>query len=245
VRHMCSFVKAHPETEALLVYESASGSRYDFGSKPQSRAAYRACMTPLAGGFPTWAAPNVPGGGARLVSLSLTPRPATGTPPLSVQFAIVAKLSVPIQRWLLIFDDGKEIAGDGPPPATVRHTYAKAGIYPATLLVFPFPPFTPAFGRFYTSAPVNVGTGAKPVVRLLLKRGTAPLTVSAQIDTNLDAPATSWRVIWDDGKSLTANGAPPQFTGHTYAKAGTYNVLLIVKQADGRRYLTAVKITVS
>lgn len=245
VRHMCSFLKVHPTTEVLVFYESASGSRYDLGSRPQSRAAYRACITPLAGGFPTWAAANVPGGGARLLSLKLTPRPAAGATPLAVEFAIAAKLSVPIRRWLLVFDDGKEAGGDGAPPATVTHTYANAGIYPATLIVFPFPPFSPAFGRFYVSAPVTVGTGARPIVRLLVKPGKAPLTVSAQIDVSLDAPATSWRVIWDDGKSLTANGAPPQFTGHTYAKAGTYNVLLIVKQADGRRYLVVTKIVVA
>jgi hypothetical protein len=64
-----------------------------------------------------------------------------------VTFSIEARLTVPIQQWLLVFDDGTETGGPGAPPATVTHTYAAAGVYPATLIVWPFPPFTTAAAR--------------------------------------------------------------------------------------------------
>ena len=78
VKRLCSFVDTHPATELFAYYDSKAGSRWDLGSKPQSRVAYRNCMTPLAGAFPDWAAANAPGGGASVQTLTLTPRPAAG-----------------------------------------------------------------------------------------------------------------------------------------------------------------------
>ena len=74
---------------------------------------------------------------------------------------------MPIQQWLLVFDDGTETGGPGAPPATVKHTYAAAGVYPATLIVFPFPPFTTANARYYTSADVTVGAAPSPVLSIV------------------------------------------------------------------------------
>ena len=108
VQDMCDFLKSHAATESALFYESKPGSRWDIGVKPNSRARYRACVTPLAGPFPAWAAANEPGGGARVIALKLTPRPAAGTAPHTVTFSISAKLGVPIQQWLLVYDDGTE-----------------------------------------------------------------------------------------------------------------------------------------
>jgi hypothetical protein len=246
VRHLCSFLKDRPRTEVALYFNSKPGSRYDLGSKPLGRAAYRACVTPLAGALPDWAAANAPGAGARVTTLKLTPSPAAGATPLAVTFSIAAKLTVPIQGWLLVFDDGTEATGDGPPPATVKHTYAKKGIYPATLIVYPFPPFAPMYARFYTSADVNVGTNATPVVgfKATPTSGPAPLAVSFRTELDLAGPVTSWRLVFGDGKTRTGSGAPPQFDGHTYATAGAYNVLLIVKQGDDARFLATAKIAV-
>ena len=78
VKRLCSFVETHPATELFAYYDSKPGSRWDLGSKPQSRVAYRNCMTPLAGALPDWAAANAPGGGASVQALTLTPRPAAG-----------------------------------------------------------------------------------------------------------------------------------------------------------------------
>ena len=55
VQHMCTFLKTHTATEVAAFYESRPGSRYDLESKPKSRAAYRECITPLAGPLPAWA----------------------------------------------------------------------------------------------------------------------------------------------------------------------------------------------
>jgi hypothetical protein len=245
VRHLCSFLKSHPATEMFAYYESKPGSPYDLASKPLSSAAYRQCITPLAGTFPSWAAANAPGGGAGLVSLKLTPRPAAGPEPLAVQFSIDAKLTVPIQQWLLVFDDGTEIGGAGPPPATVKHTYTKAGVYPATLIVFPFPPFTTANARYYTSADVTVGANTTPVVSIepTPASGPVPLSVSFRIELDISGPVTSWELIFDDGKTRTGTGAPPHFAGHTFEVAGDYNVLLIVNQSGGRRFLSVAAVS--
>jgi hypothetical protein len=47
VQRICAFVKSHRRTQLASYYESKPGSIYDLGDKPQSRAVYRACMTPL------------------------------------------------------------------------------------------------------------------------------------------------------------------------------------------------------
>src|SRR6185437_2732905 len=113
VRHMCTFAKSPPATEMLAYYESKPGSIFDLESKPLSRAAYRACMTPLAGQLPAWAAGNAPGAGPELLILALTPNPAAGPAPLAVQFAIDAQLTVPIRHWQVFFGDGTSSEGDG------------------------------------------------------------------------------------------------------------------------------------
>jgi hypothetical protein len=40
-------VKTHRRTEMLAYFESVPGSIFDLGTKPKSRAAYRALITPL------------------------------------------------------------------------------------------------------------------------------------------------------------------------------------------------------
>src|SRR4051812_12664090 len=90
IRHMCQFARTHPATELLAYFESRPGSQYDLGARPQSRAASRACLPPLAGEVPAWAASNAPGAGPKLVTLTLTASPPAGPTPLSVAFAASA-----------------------------------------------------------------------------------------------------------------------------------------------------------
>jgi len=49
VRTMGTFVRTHHRTEMLAYFESKPGSIFDLGTKPKSRAAYRAVITTLAG----------------------------------------------------------------------------------------------------------------------------------------------------------------------------------------------------
>jgi hypothetical protein len=44
---VCDFVKGHAGIELAAYYEAKSGSPYDLEPRPQSRARYRGCVTPL------------------------------------------------------------------------------------------------------------------------------------------------------------------------------------------------------
>jgi hypothetical protein len=47
VRYICDFVRGHSAIELAAYFDSTPGSRWDLGPKPQSRTAYRSCITPL------------------------------------------------------------------------------------------------------------------------------------------------------------------------------------------------------
>jgi hypothetical protein len=242
VQHMCTFLKTHPATELAAFYESRPGSRYDLEPKPKSRAAYRECITPLAGPLPAWA-----GVEPKVIALKLTSNPGSGPVPLDVGFSIAARLSVPIVHWQLTFGDGSEAEGAGPPPATVPHEYALDGTYEATLIVYSSPPFTPESARFLTSVEVTAGTSTSQPVAFTPTpaTGTAPLAVSFRTDLDFGSGATSWQIVWGDGNTRQGSGAPPRFTGHTFTSAGRYNVLLIVNAPGGRQFLARAVIAVA
>ncbi len=244
VRHMCTFLVTHKATEAALYYESKPGSSYDLGDKPNSRQAYQDCVIPLSGPLPEWAAANAPGAGAKEIGLKLTPEPATGAIPLAVTFAISAKLSVPIAHWEILFGDGAAAEDDGPPPASIAHSYAKDGIYQPTLFVFQAPPFSPEDTPFFVSATVTAGTAAALLTGFVPTpaSGPAPLAVSFKTDVKLKAKVGTWKIILGDGMTREGTGTPPHFAGHTYASAGTYRVLLLVDAPAGTRYAATAQI---
>jgi len=82
VQHMCTFLKTHAATELAAFYESRPASIFDLESKPKSRSAYRVCIRPIGETLPDWAVVTAP----KLISLTLTPGPASGPVPLNVQF---------------------------------------------------------------------------------------------------------------------------------------------------------------
>lgn len=47
VERMATFVKTHPRTEFLVYYSGRPGSPWDLATKPRSRSAYRALISPL------------------------------------------------------------------------------------------------------------------------------------------------------------------------------------------------------
>ena len=61
--------------------------------------------------------------------------------------------------------------------------------------------------------------------------------MSLRIEEAITGPISSWELIFGDGKTRDGTGAPPHFTGHTFAAAGTYDILLVVNQANNRRYM--------
>jgi hypothetical protein len=239
VRHMCSFLETHRLTEASVYYTSQAGSRYDLGSKPESTQAYRACLTPLAGPLPAWVRPA-----ATLVALSLVAHPQTGSSPLPVELSIRAQLTAPIVEWQLLFGDGTEAAGAGPPPATLDHTYAHDGSYQPLLFVYRGPPFEPENTPFFTGASLNVGVLPTSPLTLVESPGTRPLSISLRTELHLPSAATDWLLIWGDGTTEARSGAPPHFAGHTFSSAGTYRLLLLVTATGGHQYGALVTVRV-
>ena len=150
-------------------------------------------------------------------------------------------------RWQLIFGDGSDAEGAGPPPATVAHAYELDGTYEATLIVYASPPFTPDSAPFLTSAEVVAGTGASQPVAFTPTpaAGAAPLAVSFRTDLDLGGAATSWQIVFGDGIARRGSGPPPRFLGHTFASAGRYNVLLVVNASGGRQFLSRTVIAVA
>jgi PKD repeat protein len=71
------------------------------------------------------------GGGTPPV-LSLSATPTSGKHPLAVTFTLGTNIPGNIASWQLQFGDGQRT---GKPPATVSHTYTKAGTYGALLIV--------------------------------------------------------------------------------------------------------------
>jgi PKD repeat protein len=241
VKHVCSFLEASPLTEMQAFYNGRPGSRPDIGTKPKSRAAYRACVTPLAGPLPGWAvAPAV-----TVTALTLTPDQDSGPPPLTVRYSVVAKLSAPVQHWQVFFGDGRQAGGEGPPPTTLSHTYAQDGVYGATLIVYTSPPFSPDAARFLADATVTAGAATKPTVgfKAAPTSGRAPLAVSFQ--TDLLAPVSSWELVFGDGTSRPGTGAPPHFAGHTYTAAGTYRVVMVLNGPAGAAYVEFADLSVT
>ena len=67
--------------------------------------------------------------------LGLSASPTSGAHPLSVTFSLSSTIPGQVVSWTLLFGDGSRQVGAGRPPATVTHTYAKAGLFAAVLQV--------------------------------------------------------------------------------------------------------------
>ena len=244
VQHMCTFLKTHPATEVAAFYESRPGSRYDLESKPKSRAAYRECITPLAGKLPPWAAgeraeadrseadlePWLRAGAARRPIL------ARGAPQRSDR-ALAARLRRRLRRRRRR------------PAARNRRARVRAGrhlrsdvdrlrVTPVHSRLRSLPHLRRgdrgdgrlATGRLHPDA----GRGRRPARGLLPDRSRLRRR-----------GASSWQIVFGDGITRQGSGAPPRFLGHTFASAGRYNVLLIVNAPGGRQFLARTVIAVA
>jgi PKD repeat protein len=138
-----------------------------------------------------------------------------GTTPLTVQWS---------------FGDGGTASGSLKP----THTYAEAGTYTATLTV------TDAQGRTSQSSDTVTVNDVTPTANAngayTGTAGTAIALTGSMTDSPADiAAGCQW--WWNFGDGSTSSLQNPS---HTYANAGTYNVTLTVKDADG---LTATSTT--
>jgi PKD repeat protein len=158
--------------------------------------------------------------------MSLTTTPASGNPPLKVTFTLGTSVQN-ITTWSVAFGDGQRTAGGGKPPASVSHTYTKAGSYRVVFSVKPG-----QYALVAAFAQVTVGGGTPPVLSLSATptSGTHPLAVTFTLGTNIPGKIVSWQLQFGDGQRAGGSGKPPATVSHTYAKAGTYRALLIVAQ---------------
>lgn len=158
--------------------------------------------------------------------MSFAASPASGNPPLKVTFTLGTSV-VNIATWSVDFGDGQHTGGGGKPPATVTHTYAKAGSYRATFAVKPG-----SYALVASFAQVTVGGGTPPVLSLSATptSGSHPLSVRFTLGTNIPGTIVSWELVFGDGARQSGSGKPPPTVSHTYAKVGTYGAYLVVAQ---------------
>jgi PKD repeat protein len=111
-----------PPQTLYHTYEKAGTYRPQIAVKPGPNAlVYSVAQVTVGGGTPP--------------VLNLTAKPATGTHPLKVTFTLMTSIPAQLVSWEVVFGDGSRATGLGAPPATVSHTYAKAGTYAAFLVV--------------------------------------------------------------------------------------------------------------
>ena len=158
--------------------------------------------------------------------MSFAASPASGSLPLKVTFTLGTSV-VNITTWAVDFGDGQRTGGGGKPPATVTHTYTKAGTYRATFSVKPG-----QYALVAAFAQVTAGGGTPPVLSLSASptSGNHPLNVKFTLGTNIPGTVVSWEVVFGDGYRTSGSGKPPATVSHTYTKKGTYGAYLVVAQ---------------
>jgi PKD repeat protein len=112
----------NPPAKLYHTYKKAGAYKPQFAVKPgQNALVYTVAQVTVGGG-------NAP-------VLSMAATPSSGTHPLAVRFALQTSIPQELVSWEVIFGDGSRASGQGPPPASVSHTYAKAGTYAAFFVV--------------------------------------------------------------------------------------------------------------
>jgi PKD repeat protein len=74
-------------------------------------------------------------GGGTAPILNITATPTSGKHPLTVRFALATSIPGQLVSWEVVFGDGSRTSGLGAPPASLTHTYARAGTYAAFLVL--------------------------------------------------------------------------------------------------------------
>jgi hypothetical protein len=184
-------------------------------------------------------APSISGGlGGKKSSskLAIKASPDSGKPPLAVNFALS---SPKVVQWRVDFGDGLFKTGFGQPPASVAHTYQKAGDFKPRLTVLS------AQGATSQSATTSVSAQAAPLISLIANppSGNPPLAVIFKLSTTVQN-ITTWSVDFGDGDHTGGGGNPPQILYHTYKKAGSYKPQFAVKPGQYALDYTVTQVTV-
>lgn len=129
-----------------------------------------------------------------------------------------------IQSHSWDFGDGSTGSG-----ASAGHTYGVAGVYTITLVV------TNPCGLTDTTTQVVYVCG---VPTAAASANTSGLSITGDASTSA---GLNLQYFWDYGDGNTGNGVSPN---HTYAAAGTYNVLMWVTDTCGSTDTTSLSVTV-
>jgi hypothetical protein len=186
-------------------------------------------------------APVVSGGGATgkaktSSKVSIKASPDSGKPPLAVTFSLG---SPKVSQWRVDFGDGLFRTGFGQPPATLSHSYAKAGDFKPRLTVLS------AQGAAPQSATTSVSAQAAPLISMVATppSGDPPLAVTFALSTTVQN-ITTWGIDFGDGEKGGGAGPPPAVVHHTYKKAGTYKPQFAVKPGQNALVYTVTQVTV-
>ena len=61
--------------------------------------------------------------------------PGSAAAPRTVRFTLASMFTGNVTSWQVVFGDGKQAHGNGAPPASVAHTYARAGTFRAYVVL--------------------------------------------------------------------------------------------------------------
>ncbi len=144
----------------------------------------------------------------------------SGKAPLNVKFTDTSTGTA--SGWIWEFGDGSKSFVQNP-----THKYSKAGTYTVNLTV------KNAAGRNTVTKTEHIKVTSRPAANFTssVTSGKTPLNVKFT-DTSTGTPA-SWKWDFGDGTSSTQ-----QNPTHKYSKAGTYTVILTVKNAVGSNTVT-------
>ena len=159
-----------------------------------------------------------------------------GKPPLAVTFALAAPK---VAQWRVDFGDGLFKTGFGQPPASLAHTYAKAGDFKPRLTVLS------AQGAAPQSATTSVSVQATPLISMIATRRPEPAARGHLQALDLGAEHH------DLGDRLRRRrqgrrrrATRRQVVYHTYKKAGTYKPQFAVKPGQYALVYTVAQVTV-
>ena len=176
---------------------------------------------------------------SRGASIRLVP-PGVVIPPDTLLPAFTFTPSSPNDNQTVLFDastsqgaivDYRWNFGDGGTASgrTATHAYNRPGTFAVTLTI------TDGFGRAASTVQsVTVGAGANPTAAFTVSPASPLIAQQVFFNAAQSRPSpgnTITGYTWDFGDGSSSSG---QQTSHTYAAAGTYNVVLVVTDSAGR-----------
>jgi chitodextrinase len=180
----------------------------------------------------------------RIASLRLVPRGVI-VPPAGLQPRFTFTPGAPADNQVVLFDATTSQApannpiatyswdfGDGSAAtgATVSHAFDEPGTYIVRLTI------ADRIGRTAeTSQTINVNPGASPTARFAISPSPATVNLPVHVNASASTPAPGRQIVsysWDFGDG-SAKASGPQ-ASHTYTRAGSYGITLVVTDDVGR-----------